>query len=231
MGVVAVEADHDAFADPAAASATCATTSGSTLDPSIIVIRLDIGCASIAARLWARMSMSMPTTRASCGPPQAAFSSSSDGHRISDPPWAIPVSTMRSGWTRPDQLLHRDDVLRVLDDRSAQPREVVRVLRRDRLAHERLRRLAERTVPSVGGDPLLDFSRRTGSSVSLQTAIRAWTDRPRRPSARTRDTGSARGSVGSTSRALATTRLDELANGNRAARADVHDPVVPAIQG
>ena len=46
--------------------------------------------------------MSTPTTRASAGPPQAAFSSSIDAEKISEPPWAMPVSTIRSGWS--DQI-------------------------------------------------------------------------------------------------------------------------------
>jgi 3-deoxy-D-manno-octulosonic-acid transferase len=51
-------------------------------------------------RPWARMSMSMPSTLASCAPPQAAFSSSMAALKISEPPWAIPVSMIRSGCTR-----------------------------------------------------------------------------------------------------------------------------------
>ena len=62
------------------------------------VIRRIIGWASIAARLFARMSISTPTTSAFGGPPDAAFSSSSDAQRISEPPWAMPVSTIRSGF-------------------------------------------------------------------------------------------------------------------------------------
>ena len=36
----------------------------------------------------------------SAGPPQAAFNSSIEAEKISEPPWAMPVSTIRSGCTR-----------------------------------------------------------------------------------------------------------------------------------
>ena len=39
-------------------------------EPSIIVMRLNIGCASMATRLCARMSMSTPMTRPS--PPSSS---------------------------------------------------------------------------------------------------------------------------------------------------------------
>ena len=64
-----------------------------------MVMRRASGWASMAARLWARMSMSTPTTRASAGPPQAALTSSIEAENTSEPPWAMPVSMMRSGCT------------------------------------------------------------------------------------------------------------------------------------
>ena len=120
---------------PAACARTAATTSGATLEPSIIVIRLIIGCASIAARLWARMSMSTPTTRASAGPPHGV---QLEHRRREDQRAAVRDAGLddQLGLQRPDQLLHRDDVLRVLDDRPAEPGEVVRVLGGDRRRHE-----------------------------------------------------------------------------------------------
>ena len=53
----------------------------------------------MAARLCARMSMSTPTTSASAGPPHAALSSSIEAENTSEPPWAMPVSMIRSGCT------------------------------------------------------------------------------------------------------------------------------------
>ena len=69
--------------------------SSSIDEPSIIVMRLDSGWRSIASRLCARMSMSTPITR-----PSPPSSSSIDAEKISEPPCAMPVSTMTCGRTR-----------------------------------------------------------------------------------------------------------------------------------
>ena len=62
-------------------------------EPSIIVMRLNIGCSSMATRLCARMSMSTPMTR-----PSPPSSSSIEEVKMSEPPWAMPVSTITSGF-------------------------------------------------------------------------------------------------------------------------------------
>ena len=77
------------------------------LEPWIIWIREAMGCASMAARLWARMSMSMPRTLrfdllGSITVPDSMASHMSrraniEALKISEPPWAMPVSMMRSG--------------------------------------------------------------------------------------------------------------------------------------
>ena len=56
-------------------------------------MRLNIGCSSMATRLCARMSMSTPTTR-----PSPPSSSSIEAVKMSEPPWAMPVSTITSGF-------------------------------------------------------------------------------------------------------------------------------------
>src|SRR5437763_1459230 len=50
---------------PPASSLTCPTTPGSIDEPSIMWMRRNSGCASMAARLCARMSTSTPTTKRS----------------------------------------------------------------------------------------------------------------------------------------------------------------------
>ncbi|MNT80437.1 hypothetical protein D3C72_2198900 [compost metagenome] len=73
-------------------------------------MRLAMGWDSMAARLWARMSMSTPSTlrreaRGSIVVPASmaslmSRSASSEALSTSEPPWAMPVSMMRSGRTR-----------------------------------------------------------------------------------------------------------------------------------
>src|SRR5439155_10771225 len=73
---------------------------------------------------------------------------------------------------RPNQLLHGDDVLGILDNRASQPREIVGILRdRGRLG-ERASRGHQRRIPPVLPNPRNDFlvewvhasTGRTGSS-------------------------------------------------------------------
>ena len=63
-------------------------------EPSIIVIRRASGDRSISTRLWGRMSTSTPTTLP--GPPSI---SRMDAENTSEPPRAIPVSTINEGRT------------------------------------------------------------------------------------------------------------------------------------
>jgi len=89
---------------------TCSITFGSMEEPSIIWMRLNIGWASIASRLCGRISISIPKTFRSVRlgfiisfPVAIASaisrSASIEALKMSDPPWAIPVSMIRSGFT------------------------------------------------------------------------------------------------------------------------------------
>jgi hypothetical protein len=46
---------------------------------------------------------------------------------MSDPPWAIPASMNQIGAHPPNELLHRIDVLRDLDNGATKPFEIVSV--------------------------------------------------------------------------------------------------------
>src|SRR3954465_12854969 len=57
----------------------------------------------------------------------------------------------------PDQLLSSDDILWVLNNRTAHPAEVVGIFRHRRRAHDPRGRLTKLRVRSVRSDPLFDF--------------------------------------------------------------------------
>ena len=70
---------------------TLASVLLSVESPSINTTRFAMAWRSIESRLWARMSISMPTTL------PLPMSSRIDAMNSTEPPRATPVSTMRSG--------------------------------------------------------------------------------------------------------------------------------------
>jgi len=66
-------------------------------------------------------------------------------------------SSIKKGYALEDShsfVLHRDDVLRILDDRAAKPFEIVGILRQEGFGHKPIRRIFEGFVFAIGGDAL-----------------------------------------------------------------------------
>ena len=102
--------------------------------------------------------MSTPSDAARpAGPPQAAFSSSIDAEKISEPPCAMPVSMIRSGCT--DQISSCIATMSCGYWMIGRPshEKLYEYFGGDRRAHEAVRRRLQRLVGAVGGDALGHF--------------------------------------------------------------------------